>query len=76
MTDDYLALSEAAEYLGVSRVKMSKLAREGVVPYVTSQLDRRLKLISRDALDTLRSGPHRQRRSAGGTRPPQRNQPP
>jgi predicted site-specific integrase-resolvase len=57
MMDELLQLSEAATYLGVSRVKMSQLAREGVVPYVTSPLDKRVKLVERKALDALIRGP-------------------
>lgn len=53
LEEEFLSLTEAAEYLGVSRVKMSQLVREAVVPYVTSPLDRRLKLVRREALDPL-----------------------
>lgn len=57
MSDEYLQLTEAAKYLGVSRVKLSQLAREGTVPYVTSPLDKRVKLFNRKELDELRRAP-------------------
>lgn len=57
MSDDYLPLMRAAEYIGVSRVKLAQLAKEGTVPYVTSQLDKRVKLFKRDDLDLLKNGP-------------------
>ena len=69
MSDDLLPLTDAAEYLGVSRVKMSQLVREGTVPYVASPLDKRVKLVQREALDVLRRGPRppRLRRSRSVT---------
>jgi hypothetical protein len=57
MSDEYLPLMRAAEYVGVSRVKLAQLAKEGAIPYVTSQLDKRVKLFKRDDLDHLKNGP-------------------
>jgi predicted site-specific integrase-resolvase len=57
MSDDYLPLMRAAEYVGVSRVKLAQLAKEGTIPYVTSPLDKRVKLFKRADLDQLRSAP-------------------
>jgi excisionase family DNA binding protein len=48
---------EAAKYLGVSRVKLSQLARDGVLPFVTSPLDKRVKLFKRSELNALKAGP-------------------
>ncbi|MBK9712904.1 MAG: hypothetical protein IPO81_16570 [Kouleothrix sp.] len=57
MSDEYLPLMRAAEYIGVSRVKLAQLAREGVIAYETSPLDKRVKLFRRGDLDRLKSGP-------------------
>ena len=57
MSDDYLPLMRAAEYVGVSRVKLAQLAKEGTIPYVSSLLDKRVKLFRRTDLDQLRSAP-------------------
>ncbi len=57
MSDEFLPLLRAAAYLGVSRVKLAQLAREGVLDYVTSPLDKRVKLFRRDDLDRLRQAP-------------------
>ena len=57
MSDDYLPLMRAAEYVGVSRVKLGQLVKEGTIPYVTSPLDKRVKLFKRADLDVLRSAP-------------------
>jgi excisionase family DNA binding protein len=54
---DYLPLMEAAKYLGVSRVKLSQLARDGIIPFETSPLDKRVKLFKVAELDTLKSAP-------------------
>ena len=72
MGDEFLPLMQAASYLGVSRMKLSRMAREGELAYVTSQLDKRVKLFKRADLDQLRSGP-RPARSQGpaDARPPQ-----
>jgi hypothetical protein len=57
MGTDYLPLMEAAKYLEVSRVKLSQLARDGIIPFETSPLDKRVKLFKVADLDTLKSGP-------------------
>jgi len=57
MSDDYLPLMQAAEYIGVSRVKLAQLVKEGTIPYVTSLLDKRVKLFKRADLDQLRNAP-------------------
>ena len=58
---DYLPLIDAAKYLGVSRVKLSQLAKEGVIPFATSVLDKRVKLFKRADLDALRRAPRARR---------------
>ncbi|HEV8634551.1 MAG TPA: helix-turn-helix domain-containing protein [Chloroflexota bacterium] len=62
MDQEYLPLNRAAQYLGVSRVKLSQLVREGTIPYVTTPLDKRVKLFERRALDALKR-PRRPQRS-------------
>ena len=57
MSDEYLPLMEAAKYLGVSRVKLSLLARDGVIPCTTSPLDKRVKLFKRQDLEALKQAP-------------------
>lgn len=57
MSDQYLPLMEAAKYRGISRVKLSQLARDGVVPLVTSPLDKRVKLFKRQDLEALKQAP-------------------
>ena len=38
-------------------VKLGQLVKEGTIPYVTSPLDKRVKLFKRADLDVLRSAP-------------------
>lgn len=57
MSDEYLPLMQAAEYVGVSRVKLGLLVKEGVIPYVTSPLDKRVKLFKRADLEQLKNAP-------------------
>ncbi len=59
---EYLKLHEAALYLGVSRMKLSRMVQEGVLPCVTSPLDKRVKLFSKDDLDSFLSQVPRVRR--------------
>ena len=52
---EYLKLHEAALYLGVSRMKLSRMVQEGTLPCVTSPLDKRVKLFSKEDLDRFLS---------------------
>src|SRR6266540_1488490 len=63
MSDDYLPLMRAAEYVGVSRVKLGQLVKEGAIPYVTSPLDKRVKLFKLGDLDQLKNAPRQRDRS-------------
>lgn len=63
---EYLLLHEAADYLGVSRVKLSRMIKEGLIPYTTSPLDKRVKLFKRADLDTFLSQVARVQKPAGG----------
>ncbi|NCC33942.1 MAG: DNA-binding protein [Chloroflexia bacterium] len=57
MGDDFLPLMQAASYLGVSRMKLSRMVQAGELQYVTSPLDKRVKLFRRADLDQLRHAP-------------------
>ncbi len=48
---------EAAEYVGVSRAKISQLIRENKLTTLENPLDKRQSLISRSQLDKLRTYP-------------------
>ena len=54
---EYLSLSDAARYLGCSRVKITQLVKDGVLPYTVNALDKRAKLVSKDDLDKLKTAP-------------------
>lgn len=47
-------VTEAAHFLGVSRVKMAALIKDGTLPFTTDPLDSRVKLISEDVLISLK----------------------
>ena len=64
MQEDYLTLADAAEYLGVSRAKLSRMVAEGVVSHTVSPLDKRLKLFRRGDLEPFREAPRPRERGA------------
>jgi len=51
--EDYLTLSEAAEYLGVSRVTLWRRVRDGTLTPYQAASSRRKKLVKRKDLDKL-----------------------
>lgn len=53
--DDLMTLNDASEYLGVSRMKLWRLMKEGKLTAITNELDNREKLIAKSELDVLRS---------------------
>lgn len=55
MPDDFMSLTEAQLYLGVSKVKMSKLAREKGLQIFTDPLDKRKKLLRREDVERLKT---------------------
>lgn len=57
MRDEFLSLIQAAAYVGVSRMKLSRMVRAGELDYVTSPLDKRVKLFRRETLDQLKAAP-------------------
>jgi hypothetical protein len=54
--DDLISTTEARKLLGVSTVKMTQLIKHGVFTVYTDLLDRRVKLISRAEVETLKHG--------------------
>lgn len=54
--EEYMTILGAAEYLGVSRDKVSRLIRAGKLTTIENQLDSRSRLIAKVQLDTLKPG--------------------
>jgi excisionase family DNA binding protein len=55
-TDDlsaYMTVGEARDLLGVSRPKMAQLIKDGVLIVRADALDKRVKLVSRAAVEAL-----------------------
>ena len=50
----YMNLKEAREYLHISRVKMTKLVKDGVVKVIANPLDSRSSLVKKEDLDKLK----------------------
>ncbi len=55
MPEDLITLTEAAEQLGVSRFKISRLVRDGALQAYTSVLDKRQRLVRQADVDALRN---------------------
>ncbi|MEO0250012.1 MAG: hypothetical protein ABIN58_10895 [candidate division WOR-3 bacterium] len=55
MPTDFMSLTEAQLYLGVSRIKMSKLVREKNLEVFTDPLDKRKKLLRREDVERLKT---------------------
>ena len=53
MDTEYLPLNRAALHLGVTRMKLSQLAKKGALPYTTTAFDRRVKLFRVADLDAF-----------------------
>jgi excisionase family DNA binding protein len=53
-TDEFLTLTEAADELGISRFKMSRLIRDGEIRAYVSPLNRKQKLVRRSDLAALK----------------------
>lgn len=60
--EEYLGLADAAEYLGVSRVTVWRLMREGSLPVYQTAASKRKKLVRKSDLEGLRR-PRRVKRS-------------
>jgi|GEM_PF-1042100 len=53
--DELLTLNDAAEYLGVSRMKLWRLVKNGTLTAVENPLDNREKLIGKLEMDKLKA---------------------
>lgn len=53
MPTEYLSLGDAAVMMGVSRSKLWRLVRDGVLPAYQSEIDRREKLVRRSDVEAL-----------------------
>lgn len=51
---DLISTAEARKLLGVSRVKMSQLLRDGRLRHFPDSLDKRYKLVSRAEVEALK----------------------
>jgi hypothetical protein len=50
-----LTLKDAAEFLGISRMKLWRLIRDGKLHPIVNELDHREKLLDFEELETLKS---------------------
>jgi excisionase family DNA binding protein len=50
----FINLKEAIEYLGISRVKLRKLIREGILTTVPDPLDSRARLVKKEDVEKLK----------------------
>ena len=54
MIVEFLSMKEAQEYLGVSRMKMWRLVKQGIIPAYSDSLDRRKRLVRKEDIEKLR----------------------
>lgn len=54
---EVMKLRQAARYLGVSHAKITSLIHSGVLRFSYSELDHRVKLVTRSDMDRLKSQP-------------------
>jgi len=54
MPEELMTLKEAGEYLGVSKAKMWRLAKEGTLKVYYDPLDKRKRLVSRAQVEGLK----------------------
>jgi predicted DNA-binding transcriptional regulator AlpA len=53
---DLIRVAEARKLLGVSRIKIAELIRDGYIRYFPYPLDKRVKLVSRSEVLALKIG--------------------
>jgi excisionase family DNA binding protein len=53
MTEEYLTVLAAAEYLDVSRDKISRMLKNGELTFIRDTLDKRQRLIPKSELDKV-----------------------
>lgn len=62
--DDFLTLNDAAEYLGISRMKLWRLVKAEKLTATTNPLDSRERIIRKSELDKLKAqAPRKKERS-------------
>lgn len=49
-----MTFQKASQYLGISKAKMGRLAKEGSLPICTNPLDERQKLVPRAEIEKLK----------------------
>ena len=54
MAEELITFKEAQGYLGISKAKMGRLAKEGSLPVYTDPLDKRKKLVPRAEVEKLK----------------------
>jgi excisionase family DNA binding protein len=54
MGEEFMKLKEAQEYLGVSRMKMWRLVKTGLLTVYENPLDRRERLVKREEVGELK----------------------
>jgi excisionase family DNA binding protein len=61
MPDDYITVTEARELLGVSKVKIARMIRDGELVTVPDKRDARVKLVKRSDVEKIMQSPTRTR---------------
>jgi excisionase family DNA binding protein len=54
MIVEYMTIDEACDYLGVSKVKMAKLLKDGILKTIPDRLNLRVKLVKKEDVDKLK----------------------
>jgi len=54
-TERYVSLGKARELLGVSKPKLRRMIKGGVLEVIESPLDKRFKLVKREDVEKLKS---------------------
>ena len=53
---EFWTVRQAREYLSISKKKMAQLIRDGVLATQDSLLDKRVKMVRREAVEALKAG--------------------
>jgi excisionase family DNA binding protein len=61
MPDDYITVTQARELLGVSKVKIARMIRDGELTTVPDKRDARVKLVKRSDVERILQSPTRMR---------------
>jgi hypothetical protein len=57
MAEEYITLTQAREILGVSRVKIARMVREGELVTIPDKRDARVKLVKKSDVEKLAQSP-------------------